>query len=119
MTSGRDRPAPLAAVLAVTFTASLSGGVFWAAIFFLTAGHYRFSAGRNLVLAAAMGAVYAATAAAPGVLVRRLSASSSPRAVLMAALAAWTIAAIAAARRAAFRGRPCGARRCWARRRRP
>jgi hypothetical protein len=94
MTSGRDRPAPLAAVLAVTFTASLSGGVFWQAIFFLTAGHYRFSDGRNLVLAAAMGAIYAVTAAGAGRLVRRLSASSSPRAVLMAVLAAWTIAAL-------------------------
>jgi hypothetical protein len=93
MTSGRDRPAPLAAVLAVTFTASLSGGVFWQAIFFLTAGHYHFSEGRNLVLAAAMGAIYAATAAAAGILVRRLS-SSSPRAVLTAVLAAWTIAAL-------------------------
>jgi hypothetical protein len=92
MTSGRDRPAPLAAVLAVTFTASLSGGVFWQAIFFLTAGHYRFSESRNLVLAAAMGAIYAATAAAAGNLVRRLS--SSPRAALMAVLAAWTLAAV-------------------------
>ena len=116
MTPGRDRPAPLAAVLAVTFTASLSGGVFWQAIFFLTAGHYHFSEGRNLVLAAAMGAIYAATAAAAGVLVRRFSASSSPRAVLMAVLAAWTIAAIMPLGRAAFRGRACGARRSSARR---
>ena len=30
MTSREDRPAPLAAVLAVTFAGSLSGGVFWA-----------------------------------------------------------------------------------------
>src|SRR3954463_8602107 len=94
MTAGRDRPAPLAAVLAVTFTASVSGGVFWQAIFFLTAGHYRFSEGRNLVLAAAMGAIYAATAATAGILVRRLSTSSSPRALLMSVLAAWTIAAV-------------------------
>ena len=49
MTSGTDRPAPLHAVLAVTFAGSLSGGVFWAAIFFVTAGHYGFSPARNLV----------------------------------------------------------------------
>ena len=94
MTSQPDRPAPLAAVLAVTFAGSLSGGVFWAAIFFVTAGHYGFSPERNLVLAAVMGAVYAVTAAGAGRLVRRLSSSSSPRTVLMAALAGWTIAAL-------------------------
>jgi len=33
MTDRQDRPAPLAAVLTVTFTGSLSGGVFWQAIF--------------------------------------------------------------------------------------
>src|SRR3954470_5016488 len=95
MTSGTDRPAPLHAVLAVTFAGSLSGGVFWAAIFFVTARHYGFSAERNLVLAAVMGAVYAGTAAGAGGLVRGLSATSSPRALLAAALAAWTIAAMA------------------------
>jgi len=94
MTAGTDRPAPLAAVLAVTFTGSLSGGVFWAAIFFLTAGHYGFSPRNNLLLATVMGAIYAGTAAGAGVLVRRFSTSSSPRAVLMAALASWTVAAM-------------------------
>lgn len=94
MTSGTDRPAPLHAVLAVTFAGSLSGGVFWAAIFFVTAGHYGFSPARNLVLATAMGAVYAAAAGGAGMLVRRFSATSSPRSVLMAALANWTIAAL-------------------------
>jgi hypothetical protein len=80
--------------LTVTFTASLSGGVFWAAIFFLTAQHYAFSPERNLVLAAVMGAVYAGAAATAGRLVKRLSATSSPRAVLRATLTAWTIAAL-------------------------
>jgi len=94
MTTQPDRPSPLAAVLVVTFTGSLSGGVFWAAIFFVTAGHYGFSPARNLVLATVMGAIYAAMAAATGRLVRRVSASS-PRAVLMAGLASWTIAALA------------------------
>ena len=93
MTSRTDRPAPLGAVLTVTFTGSLSGGVFWQAIFFLTAGHYHFSPARNLTLAAVMGAIYAIAAAGAGVLVRRFSSASSPRAVLMAALAIWTVAA--------------------------
>ena len=95
MARTEDRPAPLAAVLAVTFAGSLSGGVFWAAIFFVTARHYGFSAARNLVLAAVMGAVYAVAAAGAGRLVRRLSALSSPRALLAAALATWTVAAMA------------------------
>jgi hypothetical protein len=94
MTSAQDRPASLGAVLAVTFAGSLSGGVFWAAIFFVTAGHYGFSPARNLMLAAVMGAIYAVAAAGAGMLVRRLASFSSPRAVLLAALAAWTIAAL-------------------------
>ena len=69
--------------------------MFWAAIFFLTANHYGFSPERNLVLATVMGAVYAAGAAAAGRLVRKLSSLSSPRALLMAGLACWTIAALA------------------------
>ena len=79
----------------MTFAGSLSGGVFWAAIFFLTANHYGFSPEHNLVLAAAMGAVYASGAATAGRLVRQLAASSSPRALLMAGLACWTIAGLA------------------------
>jgi hypothetical protein len=82
-------------VLAVTFAGSISGGVFWAAIFFVTARQYQFSPTGNLLLAAVMGAVYAVTAAGAGRLVRRLSARSSPRALLTAALAIWTIAALA------------------------
>jgi len=95
MTTESNRPAPLAAVLAVTFAGSVSGGVFWAAIFFVTARQYGFTPTGNLVLAAVMGAVYAVTAAGAGRLVRRLSASSSPRTLLTAALAVWTLAAIA------------------------
>ena len=63
MTTESNRPAPLAAVLAVTFAGSVSGGVFWAAIFFVTARQYGFTPTGNLVLAAVMGAVYAVTAA--------------------------------------------------------
>src|SRR6266540_1751003 len=89
-----DRPAPLGAVLTVTFLGSLSGGVFWAAIFFVTAGHYGFSPARNLVLAAVMGTVYALTAATAGRLMRTVLARLAPRAVLQAALATWTVAGV-------------------------
>jgi hypothetical protein len=75
----------------------LSGGVFWAAIFFVTKVHYGFSETRNLVLAAAMGAVYAAAARAAGPLARAAPAGATPRAVLVGALAAWTAAALAPA----------------------
>ena len=92
--SATDRPAPLRAILAVTFLGSVAGGVFWAAIFFVTAAHYGFSPSRNLVLAAAMGTLYALTAATTGHLMRTLLARWSPRAVLQAALAAWTAAGL-------------------------
>ena len=92
----------------MTFMGSLSGGVFWAAMFFVTAEHYRFSPERNLMLAAVMGAVYAVAAAGAGRLVRRLSSLSSPRAVLVAALAAWTMAALIPLARAACRGGDLG-----------
>jgi hypothetical protein len=94
MTTERERPASLAAVLAVTFAGSVSGGVFWAAIFFVTARQYGFSPTQNLLLAAVMGGVYAVVAARAGRLVRRLSSASSPRALLTAALATWTLAAM-------------------------
>jgi len=89
------RPAPLAAVLVVTFLGSVSGGVFWAAIFFVTAAHYGFSPLRNLVLATLMGAVYAAAARGAGTLTHRVRSRLTPRAVLAAALAVWTLAAVA------------------------
>jgi hypothetical protein len=83
------RPAPLAAVLAVTFLGSVSGGAFWSGLFFVTDAHYRFSPARNLVLAAIMGAVYAAGARASG----RLSRTSAPRRVLALCLSAWALVA--------------------------
>jgi hypothetical protein len=89
-----ERPAPLAAVLAVTFLGSVSSGVFWAGIFFVTAEHYRFSPVRNLVLAAAMGAVYAFGARYAGVILRALERRFSPRSVLAGALGIWALASL-------------------------
>ena len=80
-----------------------------AAIFFVTARHYGFSPEGNLTLAAVMR--YAAAAGA-GKLVRRLSSLSSLRAVLVAALAAWGIAALIPL--LSPRASRCsGRRRCW------
>jgi hypothetical protein len=88
------RPAPLGNLLLVTFMASVSGGAFWAGIFFVTAGHYGFSTVRNLVLAGAMGLVYAIGARSTGALSRALRAQLSPRAVLASALGLWGLAAL-------------------------
>jgi hypothetical protein len=88
--SAGERPAPLGAILAVTFFGSVSGGAFWAGLFFVTAQHYRFSPARNLVLAASMGALSAAASWRSG----RLAARFAPRAVLLAAFALWAAVAL-------------------------
>ena len=86
-------PAPLPAVLGVTFLGSVTGGVFWVGIFFVTLEHYRFSAIRNLGLALAMGAVYALVARAAGRILAILTRSRGPRRVLTGALGVWGLAA--------------------------
>lgn len=69
----------------------MSGGAFWSGLFFVSAGHYRFSPERNLVLAAVMGVVYAAVARLSGPVFRR----AVPRRVLAGALGVWgTIATL-------------------------
>jgi hypothetical protein len=90
-----DRPAPLGAVLAITFLGSVSGGAFWSGLFFVTAQHYRFSPERNLTLAMIMGAVYALAARGAGALSEAgRRRGPAPRTVLLGALAAWTAAAL-------------------------
>ena len=73
----------------------MSGGAFWAGIFFVTAQHYRFSTAHNLMLAGTMGLTYAISARATGVLSRALQRYLSPRAVLAVALGVWGIASVA------------------------
>ena len=82
--------APLSAVLAVSVLGSVSGGTFWAGLFFVSAGVYHFSATANLTLATIMGAVYAVAARGAG----RLARGRAPRHVLSAALLVWTGAAL-------------------------
>lgn len=87
-------PAPLPAVLGVTFLGSVTGGVFWSGIYFVTLEHYRFSAIRNLALALVMGAVYALVARAAGGILAFLTRSRGPRRVLAGALGVWGLAAL-------------------------
>ena len=54
-----ERPASLAALLAITFLGSMSGGTFWGGLYFVTAEAYHFSPERNLALGALMGAIAA------------------------------------------------------------
>jgi hypothetical protein len=89
-----DAPHPpaasLLAVLVVTILGSVSGGTFWAGLFFVSAQKYGFSVFANLVLAAVMGAVYTVAARVAG----RLARGRVPRRVLSLALGTWTAAAL-------------------------
>lgn len=87
---GRTGRAALSAVLTLTMFGSISSGTFWAGLFFVSAGVYRFSATANLVLATVMGAVYAVAARGAG----RLARGRVPRQVLSAALLIWTGASL-------------------------
>jgi hypothetical protein len=84
-------PASLTAVLLVTFLGSVSGGVFWTGIFFVTLRHYAFSESKNLALALGMGALYALVAYRASAIYALFDAP--PRRVLALALVAWGIAA--------------------------
>ena len=88
------RSTSLAPLLVVTFLGSVSSGIFWAGIFFVTAMHYRFSPARNLVLAAAMGGIYALGARYAGPLLRVFERRLTPRALLATALSGWGLAAL-------------------------
>jgi hypothetical protein len=82
-----EGPSPLAFVLAVTFLGSVSGGVFWIGIFFVTLRHYRFTESENLGLALGMGAVYGLVAFGAGPIYARFRVPA--RRVLSLSLLAW------------------------------
>ena len=82
-------PTPLYKVLVATFLASVSGGAFWSAIFFVTANAFAFSAKRNLALASLMGVAYTVGAWCSGWVVRKSSKWMSARSVVIAALLSW------------------------------
>jgi hypothetical protein len=81
-----SHPAPLGAVLGVTFLGSVNSGAFWSAIFFVTDRIYGFSPAKNLALAAVMGSVYTLLALKVGAIVRALAERMSPRRILVASL---------------------------------
>src|SRR5437762_6712644 len=68
----------------------MSGGAFWAGLFFVTAGAYHFSPTRNLILAAVLSALSAGASRLSG----RVAARAQPRAVLRAAFAIWAAVAV-------------------------
>jgi hypothetical protein len=76
----------------VTALGSISGGVFWTGVFFVTREHYRFSAAENLTLALVMGTGYALVARSAGAVSRRFEHVGVRR---LAALGfvAWALAA--------------------------
>jgi hypothetical protein len=78
-------------VLLVTYLGSVSGGVFWTGIFFVTLRHYAFSESENLLLALGMGAVYALVAYRASALYALFDAP--PRGVLAFSFLAWGAAA--------------------------
>jgi hypothetical protein len=78
-------------VLLVTCLGSVSGGVFWTGIFFVTLRHYAFSETKNLLLALGMGALYALVAYRASALYALFGAS--PRRVLAFSLLGWGVAA--------------------------
>lgn len=85
-------PAPLAAVLAVTFIASLGTSVFWNGLSFIAKHAYGFDEVRCLYLYLATGIVYIVGAAGSGRLMRALGRTVSPRAFLMANMAILAVA---------------------------
>jgi hypothetical protein len=76
----------------VTALGSVSGGVFWTGVFFVTREHYRFSAAENLTLALVMGTGYALVARSAGAVSRRFERLGVRR-LAAAGLFAWALAA--------------------------
>jgi hypothetical protein len=79
-------------VVLVTTLGSVSGGVFWTGVFFVTREHYRFSPVENLTLALVMGTGYALVARSAGAVSRSFEHAGVRR---LAALGfvAWAAAA--------------------------
>jgi hypothetical protein len=79
-------------VLLVTALGSVSGGVFWTGVFFLTREDYGFSPAENLVLALVMGTGYALVARSAGRIGTALE-RFGVRGLLALALVAWAASA--------------------------
>jgi len=86
--------APLFPVLAVTFLASIAAGTFWSGIFFVAARKHGSSPTENLVLAVAMGVVYALGAHGTGTLMRWSQRHLGPRGIVRGALTVLALASL-------------------------
>ncbi len=82
-------------MLGVTFVCSLGTGVYWHGIPFIAKHTYGFDQVRNLLLSAAMGAVYTLGAFTAGALTRRLERRLSPRNVLGSSIAVLSLVCLA------------------------
>lgn len=78
----------------MTFLGSISGGAFWAGIYFVTAQHYHFPPERNLALGATMGLTYALAARFTGWGLRVLARRLAPRTLLLAVLTIWGLCSL-------------------------
>jgi hypothetical protein len=76
------RPAPLPALMALTFVCSLGTGSLWTGLPFVAEHDFHFTPSQNMWLAVAESAVYALVAFFSGGLLKRLGAAASPRTVL-------------------------------------
>ncbi len=80
--SVNDETTSLAAILAVTFLASLGTGAIWHGLAFIAKHNYGFDQSRNLLLHAAMGAVYTVGAFQAGRVARITGRHMTPRTLL-------------------------------------
>ena len=85
------RPAPLPALMVLTFLCSLGTGSLWTGLPFVAEHDFHFTKSENMWLAVAESAVYAVVAFFSGGLLKRLGAIIPPRTVL-AGILAFTLA---------------------------
>jgi MFS family permease len=76
------RPAPLLALMVLSFLCSLGTGSLWTGLPFVAEHDFRFTKSENMWLAVAESAVYAVVAFFSGGLLKRLGAVATPRTVL-------------------------------------
>lgn len=81
-------------MLLVTALGSVSGGVFWTSVFFVTREYYRFSPAENLTLALIMGTGYALVARSAGALSAKFERWGARRLAAVAFIACALAAAV-------------------------
>lgn len=92
VTRHHDRPAPLAAVLAITILASLGTGVLWNGIGFIAKHDYGYTQRQSFLLLLFSGVLYTLAAFGASRLARAVEARVSPRGLLAALFALQALA---------------------------